>query len=180
MTSARLVLAAQTNGRKSRGPKSAAGRRRSSANAVKHGFYGKTLFFDAGYKEDLQAIQIAFTAEYQPQNDFETQLIRNYAQAEAAHQWAIRAEAGQFDRVLATLPPETTGRHRLGSAAIALCRILSRIHTLEFRFERRASQLLGSLLRLRSHREINKIWTQTNPLPSAQPIENKGEASRAA
>jgi len=59
MTSARLVLAAQTNGKKSQGPKTPEGKRRPSANSRKHGLYSKTLHTDAACEAEYHHLALS-------------------------------------------------------------------------------------------------------------------------
>jgi hypothetical protein len=66
MTSARLVLAAQTNGAKSRGPKTAEGKRRSAANSRTHGLCSAKITPDAEAESELRDLLPALIAEYNP------------------------------------------------------------------------------------------------------------------
>jgi hypothetical protein len=65
MASPALTLAAQTNGRKSQGPNTPEGKRKSAANSRKHGFYGKTIRHDAECEADYQRLLACIVPKYQ-------------------------------------------------------------------------------------------------------------------
>jgi len=81
MPSAKLVLAAQTNGKKSRAPKTREGKRKSAANTREHGFFGKCILSDGECAQDFQSLHAACTAEYRPVGDLEGRCVRNFALA---------------------------------------------------------------------------------------------------
>jgi len=112
MTSAKLIRAAQTNGKKSYGPRSAKGKRRSAANSLQHGLYAKQLPFDSQCQSLAQTLRHAYTNEFHPQSAHESHLITAIAQAEAQHHWAERIAAQILDAALArsalTLPAPGT------------------------------------------------------------------------
>jgi len=79
MTSARLVLAAQTNGAKSRGPKTAEGKRRSSANSRRHGLYSAKITPDAECQAEFRQLLPALIEEYQPATTIERRIVESLA-----------------------------------------------------------------------------------------------------
>lgn len=69
----------QLNAQHSTGPKTEAGKQRSSLNALRHGLTGQIIVLPG---EDLQAYQRhvdSFIAEYRPKNATETQLVQTLA-----------------------------------------------------------------------------------------------------
>src|ERR1700724_283411 len=71
------AAANKANAQKSTGPRTAAGKQRSSLNALRHGLTGQTIVLPT---EDLAAYQRhsqAFLDEYQPKGATETQLVQS-------------------------------------------------------------------------------------------------------
>jgi hypothetical protein len=167
MTSARQILAAQTNGRKSRGPKTHEGRRRSSGNSLKHGLYAKHIPFDAECAEDFQTRLADYTAECRPTDDYEASLVTNLASAEARELWAIRAASRLIDRACEDLPLDTDPDIKAGLACSRIWRLLGILDVMERRFANNASQAGKQLRKYRERtgfprqkkRKLNKINT---------------------
>src|SRR5581483_2849131 len=89
-TSARLVRAAQTNGKKSRGPVTSAGKLKSSANSRTHGLYSKSLQPDAECETEYQHRLAALKAEFRPETPFARNLVETVARAVAQEHWVSR------------------------------------------------------------------------------------------
>jgi predicted permease len=90
MSSAQLVLAAQTNGKKSRGPKTPEGKRKSAANSRKHGLYAKTFHPDPLFDADFDRFLATFQSEYSPATRRQHDLVRVAAVSLARAGWAHR------------------------------------------------------------------------------------------
>ena len=103
--SSRKVEANRSNARKSTGPRTAAGKKRVSENATKHGFYSKHLLVqhpDGGESRDEYDDFEADVVEYfQPVGWLE----KNWVEKIAVWSWRlrriIRSESGQIARALA-------------------------------------------------------------------------------
>lgn len=131
MTSAKLIRAAQTNGKKSHGPRTPKGKRRSAANSLQHGLYAKQLPFDPQCQRLALTLQHAYTNEFHPQSPHESHLIAAIAQAEAQHHWAERIAAQILDAAIA----------KEAQAAPTLPRSWDKAETLQYRYWRQSLQL---------------------------------------
>src|SRR3984893_5482052 len=67
----------KANAQKSTGPRTAAGKQRSSLNALRHGLTGHTIVLPTEDQSAYQRHSQAFLAEYQPQGATETQLVQS-------------------------------------------------------------------------------------------------------
>jgi hypothetical protein len=98
MPSDKQLAANRANAQKSTGPKSTAGKQRSSLNALRHGLTGQVVVMP---EEDLAAYHhflTDLTASLDPAGPLETQLAQSYA----AFQWRIN-RAAALDETLLTL-----------------------------------------------------------------------------
>jgi hypothetical protein len=103
MASPALTLAAQTNGRNSQGPKTAEGKRKSSANSHKHGFYGKSIHHDAECEADYQRLLACIVDEYQATTPETQTLADTVALSQARQSWALRTSDALFIRAMDAL-----------------------------------------------------------------------------
>jgi len=134
MPSARQVLAARTNGRKSQGPKTAEGRRKSSANSRKHGLYGKEIPTDAPCEAYRQSLLSALLAKYRPAGPTELGLIETIALAGARQDWAIRtSETYLAQAIEAQANPEAPYQNPGRNTLLLLHRLENRCHRQEMR-----------------------------------------------
>jgi hypothetical protein len=62
VTSIRKILANRANARRSTGPKTGAGKTRSSRNALRHGF-GRSVLCTGGYSRDVEALALAIAGQ---------------------------------------------------------------------------------------------------------------------
>src|SRR5580700_958089 len=86
----------RANAQRSTGPKTEAGKQRSSLNALRHGLTGQIVVMPT---EDLQAYQLhleSFTDEYHPQGASESHLV----QALADTSWRLNRVAAQETNLL--------------------------------------------------------------------------------
>jgi len=95
MPSEKQIAANQANARKSTGPKSEAGKKRSALNALRHGLTGQVVVLP---EEDLAAFK-AFSTElvatFAPADAHERQLAQSYA----SYQWRINRAAAIEDNM---------------------------------------------------------------------------------
>jgi hypothetical protein len=103
--SAKQLAASRNNGNRSAGPKSEAGKRRSSQNAYKHGFYAKFLFptdeLLARDGEEYNRILTAYRSLYSPAGDMENY----YVEQIAVHSLRLARLLGHEQKVLAWKAP---------------------------------------------------------------------------
>src|SRR5277367_1931997 len=66
MSSQRKLLSARANGAKSQGPNTEEGRRRSSANAIKHGLTAQTLLLPNEDPDEYRQMLDSYLQHFQP------------------------------------------------------------------------------------------------------------------
>ncbi len=146
MPSAQLVLAARTNGAKSRGPKTPEGKRRSARNSTRHGLYSRTIPTDAECELEYRERAESLTGEYRPSTIEERRLVDSMALAIACIHWTWRASQAIFEAGLETHPgPEEPLEARILDVFSRESSKLARLDSIERRFTRewrRAAALL--------------------------------------
>jgi hypothetical protein len=160
MPSAKQVLAAQTNGRKSQGPKTAEGRRKSSANSRKHGLYGKDIQTDDACEAYRQWLLHSLIAKYLPANPAERDLVETIALACARQNWAIRTSEAHFAQAIeAQANPDAAYQHP-GRNTLFL------LHRLENRFYRQETRARETLLKIRRPAKSAKLTNEPDSIPA--------------
>lgn len=86
MTSQLKSDTARTNGAKSHGPTTPAGRARSSRNSLRHGLRASTVVLPTESSADFKLLLDSYTADLQPQNHVEMSLV----ECMVAARWRIR------------------------------------------------------------------------------------------
>jgi hypothetical protein len=175
----------QANAQHSTGPRTAAGKKRASLNALRHGLTGQIVVMPT---EDLQAYQShlqSFTDEYDPQGATEAHLV----QALADTSWRLNRVAALETNLLATgiareaspiadAPPQVQVAlsivAALESQSKALANLSIHSQRLSRQFERTAAQLrdLQETRRTQEKRELNNL------LDIMEMYESKGETYR--
>jgi hypothetical protein len=79
MTSERQISANRLNARRSCGPRTVNGKKRSRQNAIKHGFAAETVIGVLENVEDYRIFENAIKADYHPQSTVECTLIARLA-----------------------------------------------------------------------------------------------------
>jgi hypothetical protein len=99
MATERQIAANRRNARKSTGPRSAAGRKTSSQNALRHGLSSRTSSADADFEQQLETLARHFAGD----TDDITRLgwARLAAEAELELQLIRRLKATMIERVIA-------------------------------------------------------------------------------
>jgi len=97
----RQIESAHINGAKSRGPKTLEGKRRSSANARKHGLASKTIAPDPELLAALNAAVARCVADLRPASPWELLLIHQMAASKIRQRQAYAAETEAWNRALA-------------------------------------------------------------------------------
>ena len=97
MTSFRQIEANRRNARKSTGPVTEDGKRRSRCNAVRHGLTAETVIGALEDAEDYQALQAAIMADYDAQSAVERELVLRLASLLWRLRRATTIETGLFE-----------------------------------------------------------------------------------
>ena len=149
--SAKQLAASRNNGKRSPGPTSEAGKRRSSQNAYKHGFYAKFLFptdeLLARDGEEYNRILTAYRSLYSPVGDMENY----YVEQIAVHSLRLARLLGHEQKVLAWKAPfecsSPGGIVRYESNISRLCdKTIERLERLQAARQAESSQLDSSNL----------------------------------
>jgi hypothetical protein len=97
MTSFRQIEANRRNSRKSTGPNTEKGKRRSRCNAVRHGLTAETVIAALEDAEDYKAFEAAITADYDAQSAVERELVLRLASLLWRLRRATTMETGLFE-----------------------------------------------------------------------------------
>ena len=97
MTSFRQIEANRRNARKSTGPNTEEGKRRSRCNAVRHGLTAETVIAALEDAEDYKAFEAAITADYDAQSAVERELVLRLASLLWRLRRATTMETGLFE-----------------------------------------------------------------------------------
>ncbi|MGH9720236.1 MAG: hypothetical protein ACRD8O_08490 [Bryobacteraceae bacterium] len=140
-------------------------------NSLKHGLTAETLVVDGENPDELPGF-IAMTVDYfQPQNDFETELVLDLA----AIRWRLRRvpkiETGLFEdrqkfceSISSDDYSELSDQHRLAEQYFGVEKSLDLLTRYETRLQRRYNQSLANLLKLRAAKPVEKnALNEPNP-----------------
>ena len=97
MTTFRQIEANRRNARKSTGPITEEGKRRSRCNAVRHGLTAETVIGALEDAEDYKAFQAAIIADYDAQSAVERELVLRLASLLWRLRRATTIETGLFE-----------------------------------------------------------------------------------
>jgi hypothetical protein len=152
MSSKRRIESSRANGAKSRGPKTAAGKLRSSENSRRHGLLARTLVLEEEDAGSFAQLLAAFERDRAPRNEVERALVENMAAARwrLLRLWAIERATMQSE--MKKQESETGApADRAAAAFRALSdqsRALDLVHRYETRFDRQYARSLNLLLKL--------------------------------
>jgi hypothetical protein len=162
MSSQARINASRANGRKSRGPKTAAGKAISSQNALRHGLVASTILIEGESAERFEALLASLVAEYEPKTETEMQLIENmavckwkqlriWALENVGHTEEIRRQRAASSEMAAKSLAERA--YYALAELIETKRIMDAMHRYESRFDR---QYMRALSMLEDIRKANK------------------------
>ena len=169
---------ARINGAKSHGPTTEAGRRRSSQNALKHGFSAQTIVLPTEDTSEFNQLLADYTNHLQPDGPIELDLVHQMVAAK----WRLRRlstiETQLFAKAIETEveyadededqePLTPTESLAEAFSFLANRKALDFLHRAESRLERSYSRALRQLLQLQHLRQ-----PRLDPPPS-RPPENK-------
>ena len=94
MASDKQIIANQKNARRSTGPKTESGKRRSRRNAIRHGLTAETVIDGLEDAADYKAFERAIKSDYSPQTAIEGQLVTRLASLLWRLRRAVTIESG--------------------------------------------------------------------------------------
>ncbi|MBI4908457.1 MAG: hypothetical protein HY820_32850 [Acidobacteria bacterium] len=140
--------AARRNGAMSNGPVSEEGRRRSSQNARKHGFFSSFASLPEHARAEIEAMIQSYTEEYQPQTPTEIHYVRELADAE----WRLQQVRAHYIILQSQATLHYPGENDLEVAADAFKRLagdgpaLPLLLRYETKFQRQYDKAVQQLL----------------------------------
>jgi len=160
----------RANSRYSTGPKTEAGKQRSSQNALRHGLTAQSVVMPNESLADYRAHLKSFVDEYQPQGATETQLVQTLADTSWRHNRVAFLEARLL--TLTITPPREPSKwpseeaRRAGAVAVmlvdqskALANLSLHSQRLSREFERTVAQLrkLQETRRAQEQKDLDKL-----------------------
>ena len=177
----------RANAQYSTGPKTEAGTKQSSLNALRHGLTGQIVVMPT---EDLQAYQLhltSFTDEYHPQGATEANLV----QALADTSWRLNRVAALETNLLtlgmarepdplSTAPQQVQDAMALVSALESQSKALSNLSMHSQRLSRQFERTVIQLREIQKTRQVQEKQEMSNLLDIIEMYEDKGEAYRSS
>jgi hypothetical protein len=182
MSSQQKIDSARANGAKSRGPKTEAGRKASSMNALTHGLYAKGVVLANESPEEYQEMLHAYLQQFQPQGPAEIDLVQEMVNAKWRQRrlWAIETDLLEDEMLQQTakLEKDGTGYDQITPLSFAYAELASKslpfLSRHESRLERAYYRALKTLLELQRLRKANQnLQERTQPPPPEAPNEKR-------
>ena len=104
MSSIRRIQASQRNGARSKGPKTAAGKVRSSENATRHGLLAKRVVLSNESEENFQIVMDQYVEKLDPQDGVEYSFVEEMVACYWRLHRSMAIEKGLFDQALQKHP----------------------------------------------------------------------------
>jgi len=146
------------NAQRSTGPRTAAGKRRSSRNAIRHGLTARTAVIPAEHQDDYDAHCRKFRDEYQPANSTESQLVQELADTS----WRLnRIPLLEADVLTAATSPDCKDNPRSAIEQIAVLGLYSSRLSRQFQ---KTLDLLRNIQDQRREREKRDLRDAANLL----------------
>jgi hypothetical protein len=110
----------KANAQKSTGPRTAAGKQRSSLNALRHGLTGHTIVLPTEDQSAYQRHSQAFLGEYQPKEATETQLVQSLIDTSWQLNRASAVETNLFSLGITESEDRIRANHPEAETALAM------------------------------------------------------------
>lgn len=168
MSSLRRIVSSRANGARSRGPATADGKQRSSANSLRHGLLAKCVVLENESVPGFKALLQDFLVRFDPADGVELGMIEEMVAAlwRQRRAWAI--ETRTMDAAMASVPAGDDELARITGAFAALAGQpqLELIHRYETRLHRMFQRALKNLMVLRSAAEAAPPAPEDPQLPN--------------
>ena len=174
MPSLRKSESARINGAKSRGPKTEAGRKRSSQNALKHGLTAQTLVLPSEDPDEFNQLLASYLDQFQPHGPAELHLVHDMVAAKWRLQRLAIIETQLYVKYTKDVQEDSDDPlspiESLTSAFTLLANSNSFpfLHRVEARLERTYSRALRNLIQLQ--RQSSKTPSAEAPTPGDNKI----------
>ena len=180
MSSQRRIDSSRANGAKYHGPVTPEGKQNSSSNSMQHGLTAKTLVLSNEIGEEFHRILCGNEAEFTPQTETETHLVRELSAAQWRQYrcWAI--ETSKFDMQMDIMEKEVAAKYKkidepvriaLAFDVLAEKTSFTTLIRYETNFRRQYHKALSALLALRRERDKQSAA----PAPEQNPIPEQAE-----
>ena len=100
MSSQRRINASRRNGALSRGPKTEAGKRRSSQNALSHGLLAKQVVLSNESEQEFQVVLNQYVEKFAPRDGVEFGMVEEMASCHWRLRRAMGIETTLFDKIM--------------------------------------------------------------------------------
>ena len=172
MSSLERANAARTNGSRSRGPVTAAGKTRSSQNSTRHGLLAKCVVLKNESRKGFDSLLAQFVARLGPADGVELGLIEEMLSAFWRQRRAWAMETRIMDTAISREPADRDELTRLADAftAVAVHPQLELMHRYETRLHRIFQRALSNFVRLRAITAPEKEYTTKR---TQEVVENK-------
>jgi len=153
MSSKRRIDASRENGAKSCGPKTSAGKRRSSKNSLRHGLLAQTIVLDEEDRDAFAQLIASFEIEFDPRSPNETALVENLVVSRwrLMRVWGIEKEGLRLEMS----KHASTVSNPVSRASMAFrslsddSRSLDTLHRYETRYDRQYTRALNMFFKSR-------------------------------
>ena len=110
----------RANAAKSTGPRTEAGKQRSSLNALRHGLTGQTIVLPTEDHSAYERHSQSFLAEYRPKDSTETQLVQSLIDTSWRMNRAAAVETNLFSLGIIEMEDRLRANHPEAEAALAM------------------------------------------------------------
>jgi hypothetical protein len=151
MRSEKQMAASRANGRKSRGPVSAAGKDRIRSNALKHGLTAKLTVWPNESSKQFQALLVAMLDRFAPKDDLEFLCVEEMAMAKWRQRRSVGMETEAGRKYLREIAPTAgTGPLEAFAAGHERRQLLTLLRQQEAAYHRTYQRAYRHLLSLRN------------------------------
>ncbi len=158
---------ARINGAKSRGPKTPAGKARSSQNAIKHGIFAQAIVLSTENADSFEQLTQDYIRRFEPRDSVELAIVEQIIAAtwRLSRCWFLQTETMNLEMARDSEPDYENLSARGFQASIANSSAMQLLHRFENSYERIINRAIRTLTNLRKN----------FPLPdtSAQKCENE-------